>query len=265
MNKISIITVNLNNAEALERTIQSVIRQTYNNYEYLIMDGASQDKSPDIIKKYADHIDYWESEKDTGIYNAMNKAIRKATGDYCYFLNAGDCLASADTLSNVFEVEGYDAPFICGHQINDFGDRQEKSPAKNRTLTVFDFYSGTIKHQATFIRRDLFYKYGLYDESLKIIADWKFFLKTIGFHNEQPVYVDTDIVIFAWDGISTHPRTAELHKTERQRVLDEYLPASVQKDYQRLQEVSHYAYIADAMKKNSYLDKIIRALIKVFG
>ena len=87
MNKISIITVNRNNVEGLERTIKSVIRQTYTNYEFIVIDGASTDNSVDIIKHYSSDISYWISEKDTGVFNAMNKGIKRSTGEYCYFLN----------------------------------------------------------------------------------------------------------------------------------------------------------------------------------
>ncbi len=88
--KLSIITINKNNAYGLRKTIQSVINQTYSNIEYIIIDGASTDGSIDVIKKFEDKIDWWASEPDTGIYNAMNKGIKIATGDYCQFLNSGD-------------------------------------------------------------------------------------------------------------------------------------------------------------------------------
>lgn len=265
MNKISVITVNYNNADGLEKTIRSVVEQSYPHFEYIVIDGNSTDGSVGIIEKYADKISYWVSEKDDGIFNAMNKGIRKATGHYCHFLNSGDFFADADVLTRIFGNQTYTAPYINGHQLNDFGTHRQKVPCLNRRLTLYDFYWGTIKHQATFIRRSLFESYGLYDENLTIISDWKFFLQTIGLHNEQPVFVDVDIVVFEWNGISTNPELTAKHHKERQAVLDELVPKTVQADYERLHEMSNYGYIADVMKKSKFLNRMIRGLIKLFG
>lgn len=264
MNKISIITINRNDAQGLKRTIESVLCQTYTNYEYIVIDGASTDSSPQLVEQYRENLSYALSEPDTGIYNAMNKGIKQAAGDYCYFLNAGDTLASKDTLNLVFGSQSYNAPFICGHQINLIKDTQQRANAKNKRLTLFDFYCGTIKHQATFIRQDLFKTYGLYDENLKIISDWKFFLETIGLNNEQPVYVDVDIVHFLWEGISTNPKWITLHNEERQQVLDELIPKTVQEDYEQLKYLSNYKYIANLMESNTLFAQIIRGLVKLF-
>lgn len=264
MNKISIITVNRNNAEGLERTIKSVIKQTYTNYEFIIIDGASTDNSVDIIKQYSSYTTFWISEKDTGIFNAMNKGISRSTGDYCYFLNSADIFANDNVLKDIFETKTYTAPFINGHQINDFGSYTQKVPCLNRPLSLFDFYWGTIKHQATFIRRDLFETYGLYDENLKITSDWKFFLQTIGLKNEQPVFVDVDIVLFEWDGLSTNPQLVASHVNERTLVLDENVPKPVQKDYDNFHEMSDYKYIIDTMKKSPVCTFLIKILVKIF-
>ncbi|SHE99872.1 glycosyltransferase family 2 protein [Dysgonomonas macrotermitis] len=265
MTRISIITVNRNNAEGLEKTIISVISQTYTNYEFIVIDGASTDRSREVISKYGSNIHYWVSEPDSGIFNAMNKGIEKVTGDYCYFLNSADAFASNTVLEDIFGSRQYSAPFINGNQLNNFGTYRQRVPCLNRPLTLFDFYWGTIKHQATFIRKDLFDTYGLYDETLKIIADWKFFLQTIGLHNEQPDFVDIDIVDFEWNGMSTNPEFEEKHRLERNKVLDDCIPASIQADYVHLREMSNYRYISDAMKKNKILDKIIRGLVKILN
>jgi glycosyltransferase involved in cell wall biosynthesis len=264
MNKISIITINRNDADGLQKTIESVVGQTYRSYEYIVIDGASTDGSVDVIKKFSRNLSYWISEADTGVFNAMNKGIKQASGDYCYFLNSGDVLVSDTVLNDVFGTKEYTAPFINGHQINDFGTHDQRASCHNRPLTLFDFYKGTIKHQATFIRRDLFDKYGLYDENLKIISDWKFFFEVIGLHNEQPEFVDIDIVRFRWNGMSTNPECKAKHQGEREAVLAELIPQSVQSDYECLQELDNYAYIVEAMKKNSLLNLIIRGLVRIF-
>lgn len=264
MNRISIITVNRNNAGGLEKTILSVIEQTYTNYEFIIIDGASSDNSTDIIEKYKAKISFYVSEPDSGIFHAMNKGIRQASGDYLYFLNSADAFASADVLNNIFGHKTYTSPFINGHQLNDFGNYTQRVPALNRPLSLFDFYWGTIKHQATFIHKDMFRKYGVYDESLHITADWKFFLQTIGLHNEQPEFVDTDIVLFQWDGISTDPRLQEKHDKERSVVLNECIPFSVQRDYERFHLMSDYEYLLPIIKKSRIFSLLLRILAKVF-
>lgn len=265
MNKISIITVNRNNASGLEKTIKSVLAQTYHFYEFFIIDGASTDNSIDIIKKYADKITYWVSEKDTGIFNAMNKGIIKSSGDYCYFLNSGDAFVSEYVLKHIFGTKEYSAPFINGNQVNDFETYTQRVPNLNRPLTLFDFYWGTIKHQATFIRKELFDKYGMYDENLRIISDWKFFLQTIGLHNEQPEFVDIDIVLFEWNGMSTNSKMIEAHEKERLMVLNDLIPVSVQADYNAFRELNGYKFVADAMKSSKMLDFVIRGLVKIFS
>lgn len=265
MNKVSIITVNLNNAEGLEKTIKSIIAQTHKCYEFIVIDGNSTDRSLDVIKKYEEYIDFWISEPDTGVFNAMNKGIKKASGEYCYFLNSDDAFASETVLESIFKDKTYDAPYICGHQLNDFGDHSKRVVCKNRLLSLYDFYWGTIKHQATFIRRDLFDKYGLYDETLKIVSDWKFFFETIGLHNEQPVYVDVDIVLFAWFGLSTDDKYVKQHNIERQKVIDQFVPQSQQVDYERLHELNNYSYITDVIKKNKFVAFIAKGLVKIFS
>ena len=96
--KLSIITVNLNNAAGLQKTIESVINQTFTDYEFIIIDGGSTDSSLEIIKQYANKITYWVSEPDNGIYNGMNKGIGQADGEYCFFLNSGDWMIENNTL-----------------------------------------------------------------------------------------------------------------------------------------------------------------------
>ena len=100
--KLSIITVNFNDAEGLERTIKSVVSQTFCDYEFIIIDGGSTDGSIEVINKYESYIDYWASEPDGGIYPGMNKGLRQAKGEYLNFMNGGDCYHSPDVLQNIF-------------------------------------------------------------------------------------------------------------------------------------------------------------------
>src|SRR5574344_2795323 len=101
MPKFSIITINRNNKNGLEKTTKSIISQLFTDYEFIVIDGGSTDGSADVIRKYATHITYWISEPDKGIYNAMNKGITHAYGDYLNFMNSGDCFHSPAVLDEI--------------------------------------------------------------------------------------------------------------------------------------------------------------------
>ncbi len=169
MVKVSVITINFNNSEGLRKTLDSVAHQHFPDYEYIVIDGGSTDGSKEIIEKYQAKIAHWVSESDCGIYDAMNKGIGMATGEYVHFLNSGDYYASSDVLSSVFSRQ-YTVPFIRCVQICDYGDRRIRwTNLGNRDVTLYDMYVNTMLHQATFIHRSMFEKYGLYDENLKIV------------------------------------------------------------------------------------------------
>lgn len=233
MPRLSVITVNLNNKKGLERTTASVVSQSFSDFEFIVIDGGSTDGSVETIRKHSTRIQYWVSEGDQGIYTAMNKGILKGNGEYCFFLNSGDYFCSDDTLEKVFNRQiGSDVVFgnLLVYEDGRFLGRSKGRPEP----TFLDIYSSTIKHQAAFIRRDLFQKYGLYDESLKIVADWAFFLKTVGLNGATVQYVDVDISCFSTGGLSYSD--PDRCRTERQRVLDEYLPDLIQRDYLLLEK-----------------------------
>ena len=154
--KYSIITVNYNNKEGLRNTIESVIHQTYRDFEFIVIDGGSTDGSAEVLKEYDSQITYWVSEKDKGIYNAMNKGIAKATGDYLNFMNSGDCFYDEGVLSRVAHVES-DADFIVGRDYH-FNERLQRGHASIQPprTTMMHFFVATLDHQSSFIRRELF-------------------------------------------------------------------------------------------------------------
>ena len=125
--KYSIITVNYNNKDGLKKTIESVIHQSYRDFEYIIIDGGSTDGSAELLKEYSDKITYWVSEPDKGIYNGMNKGIAKATGDYLNFMNSGDCFYADDVLQHVADYN-YNADFIVGRDYH-YSERLQQGHA----------------------------------------------------------------------------------------------------------------------------------------
>ncbi len=229
MKKLSIITINLNNKSGLINTINSIINQEFTNFEWIVIDGGSTDGSKQLIEQYTQYITYWKSEPDKGIYNAMNKGINIAKGEYCLFLNSGDYLASKDTLKRVFS-HNYTADIIIGNILFNTFPIKRGIGFQSDHITCFDMIKGSIAHQASFIKKELFDKYGYYDENLKIVSDWKFFLYTIVEKECSVKYINEDIAYYDINGISS--TQISLLKEEKRKVLSEFLPKAVINDYQ---------------------------------
>ena len=229
--KLSIITINYNNKAGLEKTIQSVSEQTSGDFEYIVIDGGSDDGSVEIIRDNKDKISRWVSEPDNGIYHAMNKGIQAAKGEYCQFLNSGDWLVDGRVIETML-ARISDCGIIYGNMLKQMpdGTRLKDKGAKGE-VSMFTFYRGTLNHSSAFIKRSLFDLYGLYDENLQIVSDWKWYLQVVGLHNEPVCYTDVDVTCFDMTGISS--RGSDLEKIERRQVLEELLPPNILKDYDR--------------------------------
>ena len=232
----TIVTINRNNASGLRKTLQSVLDQTLTDFEYVVVDGASTDGSVDVIDNYSKLFGprmKWISEPDKGIYNAMNKGIGMASGEYVEFLNSGDCLAGPDVVERMLTaLEEMACPSILyGNMLKDMPDGKilKDRCFAGQNITFLGFYTGTLNHSPAYIRKDLFEKYGLYDESLKIVSDWKWYLQAIILGTEKPVYADIDVTLFDMTGISETNK--DLDKTERKKVLEELIPQTVLSDY----------------------------------
>ena len=235
--QLSLITINRNNAAGLEKTLRSVASQTFKEFEYIVIDGASTDGSVDVIKKYESQFAQlrWVSEPDAGIYNAMNKGIRMATGDYIQILNSADCLAAPDVTERMLAaLEKADNPSILyGNMVKCFPDGRKivDKCFAGQEITMLGMFTGTLNHDPAYIRRDLFEKYGYYDESLKIVSDWKWYLQAIILGSEKPQYVDIDVTLFDMTGISETNK--DLDKEERKKVLEQLFPKTVLTDYEK--------------------------------
>ena len=215
--KYSIITVNYNNREGLRRTIESVINQSCKDFEYIIIDGGSTDGSVDVIKEFDGQIDYWVSEPDKGIYNAMNKGIKKATGEYLNFMNSGDCFYDDEVLKNVMPY--LTADIVHGRLFYYCG--RERSVYLKGEPNMQHFLDNTLNHQSSFISRKLFNN-SLYDENYKIVSDWKFFMEKLIFQNCSFVSIPIKVGLFEEGGISES--ASELDAKERKEVLEQLFP-----------------------------------------
>ncbi|MBR1426337.1 MAG: glycosyltransferase [Paludibacteraceae bacterium] len=267
--KLSIITINYNNAEGLQRTLDSVAGQTCPDIEHIIVDGNSTDNSlaliQDYYRRFLDgqlHLQnvLWLSEPDSGIYNAMNKGIeialgrrivnsfnrselvedrdkgiRRSTGDYIQILNSGDVLASPDVTARMLTSldhlnQNADVELLYGNMIKkDFSSGKIIGKSGEVEYSLRQYYSATLNHDCCYIRQDLFCTYGLYDESLSIVSDWKWFLQAIGLGHVKPVYVDVDVTVFDANGVSE--TNLSLRNQERRIVLESLLPPAILRDY----------------------------------
>lgn len=197
----SVITINRNNSAGLDLTIRSVIEQTFDNFEFLVIDGASTDNSLDIIRLYSDKIDYYISESDNGIYHAMNKGIRQAKGEYCIFLNSGDFFYSSTTLTELFDT-GRTEDILYGNILID--DHGKKFKGTSPDIISFDYlYVTSLHHPASIIRRKLLLDAGLFSEEYRYVSDWAFFIDALFLLNCSYSYVDQIIAIFNCDGVSS--------------------------------------------------------------
>jgi glycosyltransferase involved in cell wall biosynthesis len=228
--KLTIITINLNNVQGLQKTIESVICQTFNDYEYIVIDGGSNDGSFDLIKKYQDKISYWVSEPDKGIYDAMNKGIAQAHGEYLQFLNSGDWLVNESIIETIIN-DAPDCDLLYGNLIEVYpnGKTRVNYGTNGSNITFFTFYKGTVAHPSAFICRTLFTQYGLYDDQLKIASDWKFYLIAFGLNPSKIIYKNISVCYFDMKGVSNTQN--ELCKAEREKVLLNLIPQPILSDY----------------------------------
>lgn len=304
--KLSIITINYNNAEGLRKTLASVASQTFRDFEHIIVDGGSTDGSVEIIEAYASdvarsmsscvptggdgcyaavygkdstpaegaqpfaqqdttspkatqpHKVRWLSETDSGIYNAMNKGIKMANGEYLLFLNSGDYLVDADTLSKVFQIAKDNIDVIYG-DIKVVYNNQEIIKESPDVVTFQYLYSNAIFHSGgSFIKKSLFVSYGLYDENLRIVSDWKFFVEIFILKNVSYQHINLILSVFDLCGISTENQ--ELMMKERMLVLRDLFPERILLDYEKFSS-SSIKPLTDYSKKEllkTLLHKIFR-------
>ena len=265
--KYSIITVNFNNKEGLRKTIESVIHQTFRDFEFIIIDGGSTDGSVDVLKEYNSQINYWVSEPDGGIYQGMNKGIRKATGDYLNFMNSGDCFYNEQVLQHVSDLH-LTSDIIVGHDFHYNSKTQQGfSTILPPRISMLTFYVQTLPHQSTFFKRKLFCD-TLYDESLRIVADIKFYIQKICVEGCSVEKIDEIVCKREPDGISKSHNERRI--AEHQATIAEFLPIGAIEDYKTLTlldkttiyKLLHLLETPRGLKWMTYFIKILYRLLK---
>lgn len=222
----SLITINYNNRDGLQKTIDSVVAQTFRDFEWIVIDGGSTDGSRELIEQFADHFAYWVSEPDGGIYNAMNKGIDAAHGEYLQFLNSGDWLNAPTTLQEFFATP-FEGDIVYGDQdyfTNGILTESRKHPDH---LSLKYLYEWSLGHGSSFIKRELLAREH-YNEDYRIVSDWEFFLK-MALRNATFVHRPVTVACFDMSGISSSNQTL-LHN-ERNKVAATVLPECIKNDF----------------------------------
>lgn len=232
--KLSVITINYNNCDGLRATMDSVLSQTaFDEFEYIVVDGGSNDGSRDLIESHSEKLGRWVSERDNGIYNAMNKGVSMSSGEYCLFINSGDFLHDTDVIGNIL-------PFLDGTDVI-IGRvlilKTGKLSGISEPLTMRRFYNGSLPHPATFIRRELLVTCP-YDESYKIVSDWKFFIQNLIVGNASYRFLDFVISDYDCNGVSSIE--TGLANEERQKVYSELIPERILLDYIKFENGEGY-------------------------
>lgn len=260
--KLSIITINYNNAAGLKKTLNSVAVQTWSEFEHIIIDGGSADESVDVIQSYAElYADNypikWISEPDRGVYDAMNKGIKMAIGEYCLFMNGGDCLSSPTTLSQI-TLDKHAEDLVVGYSIEEKTNREIKYSLAR--LSLLEVMQHGISHQAMFIKRLLFEQLGYYSTDLKVLSDCEFLYKC-ALKNVSFVNLNECVALVEPGGLSN--TMLEQMKNEGE-IIKRVLPNSIKEDYQYILSKKQIHNIAiDWFGKSQCLFKVYAKINRV--
>ena len=252
---LSIVTVCFNEAAEIRKTCDSIVNQTFQDYEWIVIDGGSTDDTIDILNTYRAKMAYYVSEVDSGIYNAMNKGVQQATGQYVLFLNGGDYLYEATTLEQALQPlkhQNHLPDIIYGEMLNaETGDYLSRLNTKQINLAYFARIAN-LHHQATFIKTSLFKTIGLHDETYKIAGDYDWWVRYFA-QNPKPdlLYQDQKIAYFNMSGISTDP-------IQREKTLQEVYRAFTQHTGDKAHLI--YPYII-----REFIKAHIRQLLRFVG
>lgn len=227
---LTIITINYNNRAGLARTLESVRNQDIRGFQYVVVDGGSTDGSVDLINEYQDIITDWVSERDNGIYNAMNKGVAMAMRSHCLFLNSGDVLHAPDVIRQV-KHHGLDRDIVFGRVVNVFPGNKDRLYIPEEEMSLLLIIQTGIHHAGSFISTKLMQKYH-YDETLKICSDRKFFIEALVIDNCSMKTIPVTVCDFEMGGVSnTSP--LKLIADEKSRIMNSLFPPRIIYDYNR--------------------------------
>jgi glycosyltransferase involved in cell wall biosynthesis len=250
MKKFSIITVCLNEPQ-LERTCKSIVNQIYQNFEWIVIDGGSNSETLAIFNKYKQCIDYFISEKDNGIYDAMNKGITQATGVWLYFMNAGDYFAHNNVLSRIIaQIDYYcDIDIFHGKVISYGNGKYKHLNYTDEDIDKSYFLRRSLHHQACFIKADLFYKFGYYRTDYRWLSDFLFTIK-LCFHGCKFFFINILIAYCDNTGVTSIPLSAGIRNERKRAVLEFYNEEEIEQyEAKKLQMLREKLYKNQQQKK----------------
>lgn len=219
---LSIITINYNDKSGLEATFNSVFNQTFKTFEYIVIDGGSNDGSEELIEENIDKIHYWVSEKDKGIFNAMNKGIKAAKGDYLLFLNGGDTFYNEQVLANAIPQISKEQQIYYGDVQRIFNDGTKTIKTYPKTLKFSFFIDSALAHQSTIVKKTLFEDLFYFNENYKVFGDWEFFICAICKYNISYKHLDLVIANYDMSGISSSKDIQNKYYIERENTYKKY-------------------------------------------
>lgn len=221
--KVSIITVCFNAEETIEETIKNVLDQTYEDIEYIVIDGQSTDCTISIVKRYEDNISVFVSERDNGVYDAMNKGVSLATGDIIFFLNSGDLFYDNHVVRNIVDCfRQNEVDMVYGDVIMIDPDKTAARIQSYEPADKIFFFESTICHQAVFVKRALFKEHGLFDTSYTICADYEWLLRVMFCHRAKRMRCNLIISVYQLGGISSNPKNYNIYLSERDNIKNRY-------------------------------------------
>ncbi len=258
MPKLTIITINFNHQQGLQRTIDSIIGQTFTDYEWIVVDGGSTDGSKQLLEQYKDRFAWWCSESDKGVYNAMNKGLAHATGEYVNFMNSGDMFSSPNILSDLFS-RAYSSDIIYGIMTikSTTGTPMGVGCLKNN-IQWYDLFLDNIGHQAEFSKRYL-YDLKMFDESYSLLADWDWNAYMVAVQRVSVKYVSKVVAVYEFGGMSE--RLKGLADKELQIIRQKYYPSLNRANI--MEYKSLYSVKSCSVTKNIY--SLICKLAKKFN
>lgn len=269
MSKLSIITVNLNNAAGLRKTIESVRAQTFKDFEHIIIDGGSTDKSVGVIKEFEDGFAYWVSEPDGGIYQGMNKGTKVAKGEYCLYLNSGDYLYNSKVLEKVFK-EKLSEDLVLGNNFreNVKGQRKLFKPLPVNRINIISLLNRFIfNHNSAFIKKEFIVKQNYYRTDFKHISDIVIFYNAFLLYNATIKYIPITISVFQLDGTSflySKISTKELNIFNEELFGNNTIVKKI-KELRYLEEISNLPFVKTYCKIIYLLKNNIKKMKRFLG
>lgn len=234
--KLSIITITYNNLQGLKLSAESILNQTFSDYEWIVIDGNSEDGTKEYLEQIVPQPTYWISEPDKGIYDAMNKGIRKANGKWCIFMNSGDSFYDSNVLEKVFSQFPDHGDIIYCDAIFKHSDGELYIQYPNKLDIVF-FCSKSICHQATFIKTQLLVDSNGYSTEYKIVSDWRAWIEWIV---QGRNFVHLPIIVCNFDTSGIGSTRIEAARQERKKVFEELLPEYVQDILNDIEPMEHH-------------------------